>query len=269
MSSSNKKQNPKPQSRFMRITSIFILCSIALLTIAGLWAYWQYKTVPKYWVDNQQYLSDTDNQTLYRIASDLEKHLNSKITEPQTQPDQSSRRLRIPTSLINAWLNQRLTLWAADFYGIELPENISDVMLSTEADNLVLAFEINDGNINQVISTIFNITFNNSDTATLKLVGLRAGSLSLPVSASLSQLGEIDNLTGPDTPVEITQLDKGLTFNPTFPIDKSRNAQIIGLKTEPATPDHPEAIVIQFKHTPRPSNSSSRHASSASTLSAS
>ena len=222
---------PAPK-KTVKWTSRLTLIILAFFTIAGIWGYWQWKTVPKYWTQNQTYLTQTDALILDQNATALENSIPNKFSNPDNLSAQSSRKVRIPLELINAWLKVRLPLWVTDYYGYEMPENIKDIMLATEGDNLILAFQIKQDDFDQIISAIFDIQFNSDNSATLKLVGLRAGTLPLPVNASLQQFGEIENMTGETSNIQITKLGEGLTFNPSIHFGGSRDTQIIGLQTE-------------------------------------
>ena len=233
-------------------TSRFTLIILAILTALGIWGYWQWKTIPRYWTQNQNYLTQTDAFTLNNNATALENSIPDKLTNPHNLSSQSTRKVRIPLALINAWLEVRLPLWLTDFYGYDMPENINGIMLATEGDYLILAFKIDQQDFNQIISAIFDIQFHNDNSATLKLVGLRAGTLPLPVNASLQQLGEIENMTGENSAIQITKLGEGLTFTPTLNFGGDLDAQLIGLETEQ------DSIIIHIKqaaHNPQ----SARH----------
>ncbi|QDU34405.1 hypothetical protein KS4_24740 [Poriferisphaera corsica] len=251
--SQNQKQ-AKPKS-MMQLTSRFTLTVLAILTILGLWGYWQWISVPEYWTENQAYLAQTDTVILSQNATILEDSIPDKLTNPNNLSAQSTRKVRIPLELINAWLEVRLPLWLHSQYGYDLPDNIKGIMLATEGDNLVLAFEIDQENFNQIISAIFEIQFNGDNSATLKLIGLRAGTLPLPINASLKQFGEIENMTGEDAGIQITKLGDGLKFTPTHSLGSDRDAQIIGLETEK------DSVIIHIKHAAHKSQSS-RHAAS-------
>ncbi len=188
------------QKRVRRFVAYGLVILTAVVTAGLGLAYYQFQKPPKYWAENQKYLDQTDPQDVDQLAWETENvvlnfmalmpgysNLSESSSQTTTAQEGISRviqdkdgvlvqQINLTTHQINAWLDRRLESWAAN-QNIKLPSEISDVMMHTEGGRIVTAFRFKKGQLDAIVSCVFNITITEPGKALVHLVELRTGSL--------------------------------------------------------------------------------------------
>ncbi|MFG0247649.1 MAG: hypothetical protein ACF8OB_02090 [Phycisphaeraceae bacterium JB051] len=188
------------QKRVRRFVAYGLVILTAVVTAGIGFAYYQFQKPPRYWSENQKYLDQTDPQDVDQLAWETENVVLNLLTKMPGYSGQASgqvqsttaqegvsrvledkdgvlhQQINLTTHQINAWLGRRLESWAAN-QSIKLPSEISDVMMHTEGGHIVTAFRFKKGQIDAVVSCVFNITITEPGKALVHLVQLRTGSL--------------------------------------------------------------------------------------------
>jgi len=224
---SDSKTHPSPdnarRTRRRRIGFVaLILLVVAAIFLARAYALWQ--STPRYWDDNAAFLQKAGGHALVAMADSLQNRTVAEVTD--AGPDGATegylnkdRTLHITFAELNAWLATRLESTLGGSHGL-LPPQVSDCMVGVEGNDLVVACRLTSGEMKQVLSAAFSLTFNNGH-ATLNLSGVRAGQLPLPTGFVVHQ---IERNAGA---ARIAAILNGEPFEPVQKLD-ARQVRLVG-----------------------------------------
>lgn len=235
----NRRNRRKRVRRFIAYTLVILTAIICTLVV---WGVYLFKHDPAYWTANQRYLEQTSTQEIDRVAMEAEimvYNLLSTIradgkgdgkgnTTSSTSADNKTddviqSTINLTSEQMNAWLDRRLPAWAAN-RNIQLPSEISHLMVHPENGRLAIAFELSKGDYQKVITLVVNITMVGSGRAMFHLTHVRAGSLTSPVNPS--KLAKL--LNDEELKHLINEMVQGKVIDMTFkhPIDSSKTVTI-------------------------------------------
>jgi hypothetical protein len=222
------------QKRVRRFIAYGLVIMTALVCAGVATGFYLYQKQPAYWTENQKYLDQTDPQQVDQLAWETENVVLNFMAKMPGFSEQSSsegqvqsttaqegvsrviqdkngvlvQQINLTTHQINAWLDRRLQSWAAN-QNIKLPSEVSDVMMHTEGGRIVTAFRFKKGQLDAVISCVFNVTIIEPGKAMVHLVGLRTGTLPATWTTKL--------LNDKDFKRFITRLEQGEKVDLKFP----------------------------------------------------
>jgi hypothetical protein len=257
-STSSPGNAPKRKSRQGRRNIMLIVLGLGFLLAVIGYGFW--RSEPAYWKRNQQFLKGRDTVTLLQMADEFEKKLREATPAidsvapgppsqsatggngknavaatapvgPLTQAPQAASQPRLITITMdeaNAWLASKLEGYLSG-QKIRLPREIGDMMLATEAGNLVLAFKYASPRLTQVISAPLRINVLPDGQASIVLGTLRAGSLPVPGAAQL-MAGLAERIGGPQAIMVMGVLMNGEPFDPVRSIDRRRGERLMDVK---------------------------------------
>lgn len=163
----------------------------AIICALVVWGVYLFQHDPAYWTANKQFLKENSSQQIDELALEVHNIIanslstiyidsnGNRIVASEKTPIKKT--VNLSTNQINAWLDRHFKIWAVD-QGIELPSEISHIMVHPENGRVALAFEFAKGDIHKVITLIFDITMVSPGKAMFHLTQLRTGSLPLKPS---------------------------------------------------------------------------------------
>jgi len=258
----------KTASRWRTGKRLVIGSLLVLLLIAAggaLWLYTRLNTPPGYWRANARFLERHAPQRLERMGEAVRDQLIRELTRSIDRPGSQggrTRRIRLSTDELNAWLATRLDIWLAN-QGRSLPEGIGRVMVATQDGRPVLAFAYHGGEASQaanrdgettaaprapdepyIISLGLEPAIESSGQARLRLSAIRLGQLPVPRSWAMARLEQRLEAGGdPDDAQRVLAILTGEPFDPRFRLD-SRAARVVGIHV------HDAAITLTIRHEP-------------------
>ncbi|HEX7008745.1 MAG TPA: hypothetical protein VF184_02110 [Phycisphaeraceae bacterium] len=260
--------------------SVVLLLLIAAIVGGGA-AFYLWRSEPSYWQAHQQFRSRTTPQERQNMADQLVNRIARTISDPEealepwqladagregsspappavaVQADGATpvnhvdsplaprhRRLTATFDEINAWLDERSAAYLAH-QGKSLPASVSGLMLTAQGQNLVLAFQLDTDEIQQVVSVVFEPRLLPDGRMQVQIASIRGGRLPMPTDKLLEQ---IQQELGDDSSAEADLLAKileGQPFEPVWPVDGSRQGRLTGLAISP------EGVDLRFRVEPR------------------
>lgn len=235
-------------------TGVVILAILAVTLVAGV-GWWMWTSTPDYWQANQQALASTTREEQERMADDAFNRLTATFTAASNstsrQPgnlhasDQQTpagdgaaaagerdadRTVKLTYQEVNAWLATRLKDWLAN-QGATLPKEVRDFMVAKEGGNLVVAFEFDTPQLQQVVSLVLDVGMTDEGLMRVGVVRVRGGTLPLPIEELLQGIRDSSpDAVSPEDIDRLTSALDGQTFEPEFKIDGSRTARITYFK---------------------------------------
>ena len=207
---------------------LVVLIVIGLLCVVALVCAMMWTSEPTYWQANQQYIAATSALQLQQTAEQLEKQFSSRISNLPPGQNGDEQTITISLAQINAWLARRLEGWLVN-QGSSLPPQISNIMLATQGDELVLAFELSSDEIEQVVSVVLEIKPQPGDKVGFHLIAIRAGRLPVPVGFLAEQL-QTDTAGNNTLPDLLTRASAGLSAELVQPIDSLRQVRLLDIQ---------------------------------------
>lgn len=195
-------------------TAVVLL--IAAVTLAAGWAWWRWRTEPGYWQDNRAFLERTPRSQLQDLANRAEQQVLSSLGGGEV------RQVRLSTAELNAWLALRLESWAAN-QGLVLPDQVGRFMVQTSSAGPTLAFQLNQGELHQVVSLDLAVQVDEAGQGQVRLTGLRAGSL--PISPQWIA-EHLQGQAGADASRQLQRLVEGVPFDAQFPDPTNRKRRL-------------------------------------------
>ncbi|MCC6579847.1 MAG: hypothetical protein IT440_05350 [Phycisphaeraceae bacterium] len=212
-----------------------------LIFLAGLWITWKWRSRPAYWDRNQGFLAQTDSDTVRQLADDVERRLLDLVMD--AQPGRVAK-LTLSREQINAWMAQRMTAWAAN-QGYILPPQLGGYMVNLEEGQIVLAFEHDNGSVNQIVSLRFELMMESAGGLHAHLTQLRAGDLPIPSSWLVDRVRSMGDQGQAQV---VAKLMEGVTFDPVWRHPASRSCQIRIAQLA----IQPDRVTVELRMEPRP-----------------
>lgn len=262
---------------------VALLLLIAAI-VAGGAAFYLWRSEPSYWQAHQQFRSRTTPQERQNMADQLVNRIARTVSDPEEAlepwqladvdeeesppatpappavavqadgatpvnhadrpPAPRQRRLAATFDEINAWLDERSAAYLAN-QGKSLPASISGLMLTAQGQNLVLAFQLDTDEIQQVVSVVFEPRLLPDGRMQVRIASIRGGRLPMPTDKLLEQLQqELDDDASAEADLLATILE-GRPFEPVWPVDGSRQGRLTDLAISP------EGVDLRFRVEPR------------------
>jgi len=206
------------------VTLVFF--TIACITGAILWR--QFHRDPQYWEQNQLKVAGMQPEQLAQQAEDFEKKmLGTTAPAVEGEPDEPVRTLHVTCDEVNAWIAVKAQAWAAH-QNIELPPQIQGSMIAVEDGRLVIAFKVESPQVQKIISAPIDVKIDDTGLAHVRILGLRAGDMNVPLWAIPSGL-----TNRPDVASQWQQLQNGVTFTPVRAIDPHHRLRLLAMEVKP------------------------------------
>jgi len=184
----------------IRVVAVLV---IALLVAAGSgYLFWTGR--PTGWEQAQAGLAAMPADDQRAIATSLRDRTLTQVTDLR---DTDPYEVRIGLDEANAWLAQRLRPWA-QAQGQPIPPEVGTIAVWQEDRQLVFGAEVELDGVKQVFSVAAAHAVNEQGQVVVKLAGVRAGRVPLPVDALLDQL---DLSSDPRTAQFLLYIDQALT----------------------------------------------------------
>ena len=223
---------------------LVILLLVTAVGLAGWYIVHLWRTVPAGWQQVDANRAATTPQQRSELAAEFEKRVLSQLSRiplsndrPATDrgnPDNAdavaesdAHRIAMSNDEINAWLEHRLPLWAAN-QGLPLPEELESVRFWSEDRQPVLASQVTIEDISQIISVSLDLKLRESGDAIVKMGRIRGGRLTMPQTDLIDHA--IDHVRARSEKVasQLAPLLEGHAFDPVFPLDRQRQARLTG-----------------------------------------
>jgi len=209
-----------------------------LVAVAGGYYFWTGR--PAGWEQAQTALRAMPAASQRSAAQSL---ANQTVTQMTDLRDAEPWQLRIGLEEANAWLAHELRPWAVG-QGQPIPQQVGHVAVWTEAGRVVFGAEADLDGTKQVISIAAAHEVNEQGQVVVKLAGVRAGRVPLPVNALVERL---DLASNPRTAPLLPYIDMALTgvvLEPQ-PIDNTRRVRVEKVDVEE------DAVVLTLRTEPR------------------
>jgi len=192
--------NPAPRRfRWLRwVLGIFsVLVLLIGLAVAGV--VYMLRSEPPERAEQVAVLDQTPPERLASIADAAEGRLVSRLNgqpPPPPSPDApppaepaepGQRTVELTEQEVNAWLRVRLPRWM-DHQGMQMPSQMSDPLVATEPGRVLLSARLNRNGREQTVTAEWTLRLEDDGQLWVRLIGLRAGRLPLPVKALVSSL---------------------------------------------------------------------------------
>ncbi|HAI12866.1 MAG TPA: hypothetical protein DCM28_14250, partial [Phycisphaerales bacterium] len=184
----NRRTRRKRVRRFIAY-SLVILTAIICVLVA--WGVYQFQHDPAYWTANEKFLKENTSEEIEGLANEAHNIISNALSTIMIQPNGQriiasekspiEKTINLSTNQINAWLDRHFERWASN-QNIQLPSEISNIMIHPENGRVAMAFRYSKGEIQKVISLVFDISMVGDGKAMFHLTQLRTGSLPLKPS---------------------------------------------------------------------------------------
>jgi hypothetical protein len=204
--------------------ALLVAFTTVCIVVAVMWR--QFHREPEFWDKQQALLGSQDPKELAQSAEDFErKILNSTAAPGESEPVEPERTIHITCDEVNAWIAVKAKAWAAH-QNIQLPAEVQGTMITIEDGHLVIAFRLETPKVQKVVSAPMEVRVLENGFAEVKLLGLRAGDMNVPlwaIPASLAQGG------GRDESAWLEQAQAGIQFLPVRAIDPYRSLRLTAI----------------------------------------
>ena len=200
---------------------IVITASILILLLGtlGAVATWLFYSTPPAWRQKQAVLAAANPADVEAAARSVE----TRLTRALTDVGPAERTINFREATLNAWLRERLRPWAAQ-QDIDVPAELGQVVLDINPDSVrVLAELISEDDTRRVVSLDFKVDVPETGKGYIKIAGVQAGRLPLPVSLFNRDPETSDD----DNGLRITEYIRGVTFDAGGPIDETREVALV------------------------------------------
>ena len=232
--------------------ALMLLGVVVVLTVAGT-LYWRWTSEPTYWQMRTTFIQSTTVEQRRAMSQGLQGRFTYELTELRDEGAQlvppparsrrisvtgeplpsltaqeyaQVRRISVEFDEVNAWLSEMLDDWLAH-EGHALPEQLGDFMVASEGDRLVAAARYESPKLNQVFSVVFDLDLFEDGQARLNIHEVRGGRMSIPLVRLAGYLQELTESHEIREAQEAIAMLRELTFEPVFPIDSTRVAQLM------------------------------------------
>ncbi|MEM9414144.1 MAG: hypothetical protein AAGA29_01540 [Planctomycetota bacterium] len=256
---------PSRKRRLLRRIGIALLALTVVGVLFAGFKYRQWTARPSYWEANNEMLALLpDEQKRERAGSFLARFTHEwsafgdshSIQDLIESPDAEAqllgdtRTIIVPYDDLNILLEVEMPA-ILESQGTPLPDSVKGIMVTSDGQGrLIVAFEYDGPNLQQVFSLTLEVTATPTGRITSNLVSARGGELTLPRDAALDRIGEIVGGDREWAEVRLMKLFTGQPFGPMdVPIDRDddsgRNGRITGIEV------HDDAIHLTRTTVPR------------------
>lgn len=225
-----------------------VLLMFVGLGLGGWYLYHLWRSVPEGWqrVESMRELTTPEQRSA--LAAEVEKRVLAALSFPagprgsrhpqaapaMTDPAMASRSdrpgihvLTLTNDEINAWLEHRLPMWAAN-RGTPLPTQVDGIRYWPEGGHPSLAARVTLDGATQVVSMTFDLIMSGGETARLELGELRGGQLPMPGDQLIEEgIAELRKASDSSELAEtVAQVLSGGAFEPVVPIDHERQVRL-------------------------------------------
>lgn len=193
------KQFPakKPSKHGKLIKRAVLLALLAAVITAGVVIY-LVKSEPAYWKEHERFLTETSPQQIQQLAGQVQDKLEalanlgieddpSALPNPSAQPNvrpedvhiNTEQTLTLDNEQLAAVVQLRLDEWMQE-RGYVKPDEVQDPMITVSDGDLVMAFKLNAGKLDAIISGKFLLLIRDDGMAELTLKRFLVGKLPVP-----------------------------------------------------------------------------------------
>ena len=236
------KSTQEPKRRRVSLGRV-VLVAVILACLAGLWVVWQWRRKPPCWSEHDR-LQQMSAETLDRMAEQIERRTLREVSQiGRVGGDGDTATVEFPFDQTNAWLMVRMKDWALH-QSVSLPKPLGDLVVASDGDKPVVAFELKTEEVDQVFSIGFDVRLPAPGKVTASIDSVHAGRLPIPVGAVLEHLRK----SVPRDAIEpMAKLLAGETFDAVFdhPGHEGKRLRVVGFEVKP------DAVAVTLEAEPR------------------